>query len=387
MKKYIKSTLLMLCGLALFTACSDDNDSNPTFVAPTEFVLNAPSVQDQLVDLGESTTITLTCSQPNYGYPAATTYNVYVAASSDMSDAVLFEINSSTTTLELDASTIASTLTDIYVAQGKTEDDFPMTVPVYFQAEAVMTATTGTVLEASRIKSNIVSINQAVLPFSLPDVTAPEALYIVGNFNGWSWDSALSMVPVYGATNILWHMVYIDGSGIKFNTALSWDGNEVGYDGITINSASELGDEIIESDGNIASSNPGWYLMIVNCGVNGRTITYDVTFNKPEVYLIGVAIGEWTELVESAKFEVPTTADGDFVSPVLPALAGNDDDGCVRIYCKIPDYDWWKSEFIVGLDGDNITYRAGGDDQDRVGCAEGDRVYLNFSTDTGSIKQ
>ena len=51
MKKYIKSTLLMLLSICLFTACSDDNDSNPTLVAPTTFVLNTPAIANSVVDL------------------------------------------------------------------------------------------------------------------------------------------------------------------------------------------------------------------------------------------------------------------------------------------------------------------------------------------------
>lgn len=385
MKKYIKSTLLMLCGLALFTACSDDNGSNPTLTEPSVFVLNTPANQDNLVDLAHSSTITLTCSQPNYGFPAATTYNVWVGTEADMSDKVFMEINSKSPTLEIDAATLASTLTDIMVWRGKTEEDFPMTIPVYFQAEAVMTKTTGDAVETTRILSNIVSLKQVALEFSLPPVTTPETLYVVGNFCGWNWDKALKMVQVYEAPNVFWHMVYIDDSGIKFNVNTAWDGGEVGFGGITVDPASELGDEIVDAGGNIASSKPGWYLMIVTCSVDGRDIKYNVTFNKPEVRLIGVAVGSWDEGAEGSLFEIPATADGEFVSPELPALPG-DDSGCVRIYCKVPGYDWWKSEFIVGLDGKNISYRGMGGDQDRVGAGSGQKVYLNFGTDTGEIK-
>lgn len=377
----------MLCGLCLFAACSDDNDSNPILGEPSEFVLNAPAVENAALDLGQSSKITLTCSQPDYGFPAATTYNVYVATDANMSDATMIEINSKTTTLELDAALLASTLTDMMVQKGKVEEDFPMTIPVYFQAEAVMTATTGTSLENTRIKSNVVAINKVNLAFSLPPVTAPDALYVVGNFCEWNWDKSVQMVQVYDAPNIFWHMVYIDGAGIKFNTATAWDGGERGIAGITIDPASELGDEIQDSgDGNIASSKPGWYLMIVTASVEGRDINYSVMFNKPEVRLIGEAMGGWDEGMEGSLFEIPTTADGEFISPVLPALPG-DDSGCVRMYCKVPGYDWWKSEFIVGLDGDKISYRGMGGDQDRVGCAEGERVYLSFKNDTGKIKE
>ena len=125
--------------------------------------------------------------------------------------------------------------------------------------------------------------------------------------------------------------------------------------------------------------------MIVTAKVSGRDVNYTVTFNKPEVRLIGVAIGSWDEGKGEA-FSVPATADGEFVSPALPALPGTDDGGSVRMYAKVPGYDWWKSEFIVGIDGDKISYRGNGGDQARVGCTAGQKIYLNFSKDTGSIK-
>ena len=40
MKNIIKSALFLLCSVCLFTACEDDNDSNPTLMRPTTFKLN-----------------------------------------------------------------------------------------------------------------------------------------------------------------------------------------------------------------------------------------------------------------------------------------------------------------------------------------------------------
>ena len=44
MKNIIKSALLVVMSLFLMTACSDDNDSNPTIQSPTEFKLNTPAL-------------------------------------------------------------------------------------------------------------------------------------------------------------------------------------------------------------------------------------------------------------------------------------------------------------------------------------------------------
>ena len=372
--------------ICLFTACSDDRDSNPTLVKPTTFVLNTPAIANSNVDLAHSSAIVLTCTQPDYGFPAATTYTVTVATKEDMSDGVQLSTKSTSARIELDAQEVASTLTQIKVDGGATEAEFPMNIPVYFQAEAVMTTTNGDALEDTRIKSNVVKLNTVELEFSLPPVLLPENIYLIGKFCDWKWDNCVSMVPVNGTNDTFWHLVYIDESGIKFNTNKAWDGGEVGFAGITINEASELGAEIVEGGGNIASSNPGWYLMIVKVVLDGRDLKYDVTFNRPEVWLMGTVTpgANFDEKEAGCMFEVPATADGEFISPAFAHDVSGD--GGVRAYVKIEGYDWWKSEFIVGLDGNKISYRGKGGDQERVDGKEGQKMYLNFSTDTGKIE-
>lgn len=385
MKNIFKSSLLLVLGLGLFVSCEDDNSNNPTLQTPTTFVLNTPAAANQPIDLANSSTIDLTCSQPDYGFTASTQYKVMVSLNSDMSNAQELSESYTKAKIELDAATLASTLTTMEVEQyGRSEADFPMDIPVYFRVRANVIDANNNVIEGTEILSNIVSLNKVHLLYSLSPVTAPEKIYITGNFCSWSWDTCVEMIPVYGTDNVYWRMVYIDDSGIKFNSAKAWDGGEVGYDGITV--SGDLASEIVSGGGNIASSNPGWYLMIVTATISGRNILYDVQFNKPQVWLMGPCIGDssWSELLDGALFSVPTTSDGEFVSPAFTgSVPGGDGDG-VRAYVKVPGYDWWKSEFIV-FDG-KIAYRGTDGDQDRVAGNIGQQLYLNFATDEGEIK-
>ena len=192
------------------------------------------------------------------------------------------------------------------------------------------------------------------------------------------------MVQVYGTEDTFWRLVYIDDSGIKLNTATEWNGSEVGYAGITV--SGDCKDDIIDNGGNIASKNPGWYLVIVTTSVVNREIHYDVQFNKPTIWLIGPAAGstDYAEEAEGWSFTVPTTKDGDFVSPAFAgSVPGGDGDG-VRMYVKVPGHDWWHSEFVVL--SDKIEYRATGGDQARAAGSAGQKVYLNFAKGTGEIK-
>ena len=384
MKNIIKSALLVVMSLTLMTACSDDNDSNPSIQTPTEFKLNTPALENTPIDLANSSKIILTCSQPNYGYTASVQYTVQVATDENMTDAVELSETSNSAKVEIDANLLASTLTNIYVQKGKTEADFPMDVKAYFRLKANIVTSNGNVVEGTEILSNVVSLNNIHLLFSLPAVNLPSNVYVVGNFCDWKWDNCFDMVQVYGTDNTFWRLVYIDDSGIKLNSAAAWNGSEVGYAGITV--SGDCKDDIIDNGGNIASSKPGWYLVIVTTSVVNREIHYDVQFNKPTIWLIGPAAGstDYAEEAEGWSFTVPTTKDGDFVSPAFAgSVPGGDGDG-VRMYVKVPGHDWWHSEFVVL--SDKIEYRATGGDQARAAGSAGQKVYLNFSKGTGEIK-
>ena len=384
MKNIIKSALLVVMSLTLMTACSDDNDSNPSIQTPTEFKLNTPALVNTPIDLANSSKIMLTCSQPNYGYTASVQYTVQVATDENMTDAVELSETSNSAKVEIDAASLASTLTNIYVQKGKTEADFPMDVKAYFRLKANIVTSNGNVVEGTEILSNVVSLNKIHLLFSLPPVNLPSHIYVVGNFCDWKWDNCFDMVQVYGTDNTFWRLVYIDDNGIKLNSADKWNGSEAGYAGITV--SGDCKDDIIDNGGNIASKNPGWYLVIVTTSVVNREIHYDVQFNKPTIWLIGPAAGstDYAEEAEGWSFTVPTTKDGDFVSPAFAgAVPGGDGDG-VRMYVKVPGHDWWHSEFVVL--SDKIEYRATGGDQARAAGSAGQKVYLNFAKGTGEIK-
>lgn len=384
MKNIIKSALLVVMSLTLMTACSDDNDSNPSIQTPTEFKLNTPALENTPIDLANSSKIILTCSQPNYGYTASVQYTVQVATDENMTDAVELSETSNSAKVEIDANLLASTLTNIYVQKGKTEADFPMDVKAYFRLKANIVTSNGNVVEGTEILSNVVSLNNIHLLFSLPAVNLPKNVYVTGSFCDWDWAKSFDMVQVYGTEDTFWRLVYIDDSGIKLNTATEWNGSEAGFAGITV--SGDCKDEIIDKDGNIASSKPGWYLVIVTTSVVNREIHYDVQFNKPTIWLIGPAAGstDYAEEAEGWSFTVPTTKDGDFVSPAFAgSVPGGDGDG-VRMYVKVPGHDWWHSEFVVL--SDKIEYRATGGDQARAAGSAGQKVYLNFAKGTGEIK-
>ena len=389
MKNIFKSILLLACGTFVMASCSDDNDSNPTVVKPDKIELFTPALANAEIDLANSTGIDLVCTYPDYGFPVLKTYAVEVSLNEDMSDSLEMSQTFSDSRFTIDAGELASTLTTMQVEQkGKLENDFPMNIKVYLRVRAALNGG-GKTVAGSEVYSNVVSLNHVNLAFSLPPVTVPQNLYITGGFSGWSWDKdkCFEMVPIYDARDAKnqydtqWRLVWIDDAGIKFNSARDWDGGEQGFDNITIDG--DLASEIISGGGNIASSAPKWYLMIVKSEVKGRDIAYTVTFNKAEVWLIGTtSAGLWDELADGSMFSTPTTADGEFISPAFVQDAA--DDSGVRAYVKIPGFDWWKSEFII-FDG-KIAYRGTGGDQERVGGSAGQKLYLNFADGTGEIK-
>ena len=87
MKKIFNILLLAVFTLSVFTACEKDDDSNPVLKEPTTFSLNLPPyAANNIYDLKNAKTVELTCSQPDYGFPAATTYSVQVALNSEFTE-------------------------------------------------------------------------------------------------------------------------------------------------------------------------------------------------------------------------------------------------------------------------------------------------------------
>lgn len=125
--------------------------------------------------------------------------------------------------------------------------------------------------------------------------------------------------------------------------------------------------------------------MVVTCGVSGRNVTYNVDFYKPEVKLVGACIGDadFKPLdFPGGLFEVPATADGSFVSPAMTGVPGSDQGA--RACVIIPGHEWWHTEFMVF--GNQLKYRGTGGDQERVINSVGQKLYINFGTETGELK-
>lgn len=377
--KKITIWTLAFAGLLAFSACESDRDSNPVLQEPTEFVLNTPAYVNTTYDLTNSKSIELTCSQPNFGYTAPTIYSVEVSLSQDFAEAVVLDTKYTTAKMNVDASEMAVALTNLAVAQGKVEDDFPVTTSLYVRAIASLSSATETI---SSITSNVITLPSVRTEFALPPVVLPTKLYMIGAFCDWDWGKSTEMIPCHdGTTGTFWSMVYLPAGGFKFNTATSWDGNEVGFAGATV--VDNYNANVADDGGNIGIGKAGWYLVVIRSSVNGRNVDYTVEINEPAVWLIGGAVkdgGDWTECLEGWKFEVPAKADEDFVSPAFAADAPEGP----RAYVKVDGFDWWKSEFMVF--GGKLTYRAAGGDLDRVTSKAGQKMYINFTKGTGKIE-
>ncbi len=224
MKKIIKSTLLLLCGMGLFTACSDDNDSNPTLLRPTTFVLNTPAYANSAIDLATTSGIPFTWSQPDYGFPVEAEYQLEVSKDGNFTTN-LADVDENHLT---DANYV--TLKDYYsVPQGSMDvnalsnainqmngwdaDNAPDEATVYVRA-------TATTKGAPVIYSNVVTIK--VVPTLEVIVTYPEFIYEIGNESGWSTAYPMrspNLDGIYQSYN------WLDGA-FKFKpNADNWDGD------------------------------------------------------------------------------------------------------------------------------------------------------------------
>lgn len=196
--KYMMGALLLGI-ISLFASCSDDNDSNPTLIQPTEFTLNTPEYINSTIDLEKSTGLELTWSQPKYtadNAPINATYEVQVsptnnftvstdeAAADESGEKVPDYAVLSNTTQKCDISASAEEMDKALVKILKwTEENVPAEQEMYVRVNAYVLEDTK---RLNPIASNSVMLKVKPYYIELKDAT-PTMWYLVGNMFGAKW--------------------------------------------------------------------------------------------------------------------------------------------------------------------------------------------------------
>lgn len=396
----------LLVGAFLMVACETDRDDNPTIDLSKKqeaITLNIPTFANSTYDLANTDSVTLTCTAPNYGFPATTTYVVQLSIDEDMSNP-----SELTTTYYLNRMVVPgreiamATTKQMINKKGLKQEDFPVETAAYLRIRAFIEGTPET-----ETLSNIVKLNKIKTKFALPDVTMPDSMFVIGTFTDNDWKKSVKTIQVNNSTQNHWRMVWMDSKGVRLSP-IQGEPNFSDNMITPIHVCNTTGFSV-SSDGVVTAEKPGWYVMLIEGTGNNekRQLTLTYRFYEATVWLIGPSLTNvlgddikdcWTEkglrdnYTDYVKFTTPTTMDGVFVSP---PLVGNvtGDDGGVRAYVSIK-WDWWQTEFMAyPNDKDRtsskriIKYRGNGDEvKPFVDGIQGQRVYLNFSNDTGEIK-
>lgn len=281
MKTILKSTLLLLCSVGLFTACSDDNDSNPTLGQPTTFVLNTPGYASMPVNLETSTELPFTWSSPDYGCPVEAEFQLEASINGSFTvstaeaeeneslvpDYVALPATFTGGSGSMDAAKLAAAVNTM----GNWGDDAPETVTLTVRASA-------TTKGAATIYSNTVNI--IVVPADEIAPAFPMYIYEIGNESGWGTAHALCSPNQDG---IYKGFYYLDGE-FKFKpNADNWDDDLEYVDGTT------MGGTLTSSGGpNCPDPGAGFYRI----DLDASNLSY--TLKKIEyVSIIGTANGNW----------------------------------------------------------------------------------------------
>lgn len=352
---------MLLATIGAFTSCEDDNDSNPTLVQPTSFVVNNPSVGEAVVDLEKSESVNLTWSQPVF-----TTDNAPVVAH--------YQIQLSTSgsfTKEYDDNADDNTGAD-YVALDETYTSCSADVPTeninkaieqlngWDEAEKVPSSqkinirVNAYVQNASQeyltnVLSNVVAINSIPYYIELKNAD-PEIWYLIGGDIGdgkWGDNVPTSSLPMQpqkdyefdaktGQGEITW-TGYLGGNGFKLKKSTSsWDDQWGETDGSYVHNDG--------GSGNITVSEPGIYTVTLNTSkTSSDALTVTKYEEKADVYAAMYLTGSFNSWGTD--------------NPMSP----------VHSYDGVENHDWYiKVDLSAGAevkfyDGtDSWTYNSGG---------------------------
>ena len=330
--KYIIGAMLVGI-ISLFASCSDDNDSNPTLIQPTEFKLNTPEYVNSTIDLEHSTGLSLSWSQPKYtadNAPINVTYEVQVsptntftvstdeAAADESGEKVADYAALSHTTLECKTSASAEEIDKALVKILKlTEDNVPAEQDAYVRVNAFILEGTN---RLNPIASNSVQLKVRPYYVELKDAT-PIMWYLVGNMFGGKWAgdkiTGTDNLPMFlkpnfsydkktGTGEIEYTNYFLTGAyndkaecadaGFKILPAsFSWD-YSMNADGGKAGTIVYRGDTGSDG-GHIVAPEAGYYTITINTANNTATmVKYEDEVNKTYGTIqIAGSFNEWAD--------------------------------------------------------------------------------------------
>lgn len=370
-----------------FTACETDNDDNPTLVKATEFVLNEPVFQNQLVDLASSQNLEFVCSQPNYGFPLQVKYSLQYSLDGNFTVSVdeadldetltpNYQIGDETSScrLGIKAANLAKGLQQI---AKWSEGLVPASQEVYARVKAEPKAETQANVADYVIYSNPVKFT--VAPYYVELADAPVVMwYLVGNMFGGKWGSivgetALPMfiIPDYqydkktGTGEIEYVNYFLTGDyeGVECGTAgfkiqpdnFNWDLGMTGDNGQkgTIIFRNKGGD-----GGHILAPENGYYRVAMNTEKKTATMEkQDITPATFDMVCLSGSFNDWgdTDML-------PYNSDGVENHCWYAAVNFDADQELKFKQAASWDSNWGASAFPVGIgvnNGDNIKVPAG----------------------------
>lgn len=246
MKKIFSFALMLLGGAALLTSCSEDRDSNPTLLQPTDFVLNETNWRGGVVELENTKdSLILNWSAPQYATdnaPVIVSYSVdfspkgtfekaYDGSADDNTGADYVTLGKPTNKCSIKFGAKELNAAFMQIFNWKSAAEVPSSAKCAFRVNAKVIKSTSEALNP--VTSNLVNIT--VLPYyMLLKAADPEIWYLLGSdIADGSWGDVIGekCIPMQtienesydsqtGKGKIQW-IGYLAGGGFKLRGSLT----------------------------------------------------------------------------------------------------------------------------------------------------------------------
>lgn len=382
MRKIFSYAMLLLCGTLAFTACSDDNDSNPTLVQPTEFSMFQPSVGTATIDLEASKSFELSWTLPvftNFGAPVVPNFIIQLSPTGSFTtafdrkkknygEADYIEVEQTFNSAVGKVNSEAFNLAIQQFFGWGSPDDVPANL-------SVVVRTIASVRDASMrdyssiVSSNNVSLN--VIPYFIN--LAPTIWYMVGNNIGTaSWSNTadgagkglIPLLPSSTEENVIAHIGYFKAeTQFKFVlTPGNWD-DQLNYENVDQDSIDAA--IITDKDGdnhNIGIEADGYYVVKVNTSTKKIVVKpYEKTVKTFNTMGMPGTQNDWSPAAAEWQMTACETLNGE--NHTWTATFEADANGKVKFAANGAwDDNWGAEAFPYGTGtqgGPNIPFEAG----------------------------